>query len=60
MPPPKPTEIPLQEIPSKLTDLDTDINMDFEENSLYQEGVISEMYQGPIGHISRNYWNWKV
>ena len=32
-PPPKPTVIPLQEVPRKLTDLDTDINMDFEENS---------------------------
>ena len=41
--PPRPTEIPLQEIPRKLTDWDTDINMDFEENSPYQEGVISEM-----------------
>ena len=28
-------------------DLDTDINTDFEENSLYQEGVISETYQRP-------------
>ena len=44
-PPPKPTEIPLQEIPRKPTYLDTDINMDFEENSPYQEGVISEIYQ---------------
>ena len=26
-------------------DLDTDSNMDFEENSPYQEGVILEMYQ---------------
>ena len=32
-PPPKPTEIPLQEIPRKFTDLDIDINTDFEENS---------------------------
>ena len=32
-PPPKPAEIPLQEIPRKLMDLDTDINMDFEEDS---------------------------
>ena len=46
-PPPKPTEIPLQEIPRKLMDLDTDINMDFKENSPYQEGVISETYQRP-------------
>ena len=33
--PPKATEIPLQEIPRNLTDLDTDINMEFEENSPY-------------------------
>ena len=46
-PPPKPAEIPLQQIPRKLIHLDTDINMDFEENSPYQEGVISEMYQRP-------------
>ena len=35
-----------------ITDLDIDaleqdINIDFEENSPYQEGVISEMYQRP-------------
>ena len=46
-PPPKPSEIPLQEIPRKHTDLDTGINMDFEENSPYQEGVISEAYKRP-------------
>ena len=28
-------------------DLDIDINMDFEENSPYQEGIISETYQMP-------------
>ena len=33
-------------------DLDTDINMDFEENSPYQEAVISEMYQRPDSLIS--------
>ena len=44
-PPPKLTEIPLQEIPRKLMDLSTDVNMDFEENSPFQEGVISETYQ---------------
>ena len=49
-PPPKPTEIPLQVIPRKLMDLDInaleqDINLDFEENSPYQDGVMSEMYQ---------------
>ena len=46
-PPPKPAEIPLQEILKKLTDLDTAINTDFEENSPYQEGVISETDQRP-------------
>ena len=30
-----------------LTELDTDINMDFEENFPHQEGVISEIYQKP-------------
>ena len=57
MPPPKPTEIPLQEIPRKLTDLDTDINMHFKENSPYQEGVISECIKGLTGHISKNHQN---
>ena len=46
-PPPKPIEIPLQEIPRKITDSDMEIKMDFEENSPYQEGVISEIYQRP-------------
>ena len=41
-PPPKLTKITLQEIPRKLMDLNMDINMDFEENSPYQEGVISD------------------
>ena len=45
--PPKPTEIPLQEIPRKLMDLGKDINTVFEENSPYQEGVILETYQRP-------------
>ena len=46
-PPPKLTEIPLQEIPRKLADSDTEINTDFKEKSPYQEGVISETYQRP-------------
>ena len=28
-------------------DLDLEINKDFEENSPYQEGIISEIYQRP-------------
>ena len=39
------TEIPLQELPRHLSDLNMDINTDFKENSPYQEGVISETYQ---------------
>ena len=46
-PPPKPTEIRIQKVPRHLLDLDTDINTDFKEESSYQEGVISEMYQRP-------------
>ena len=49
-PPPNPTKIPLQVIPGKIVDIDAleqDINMDFEENYPYQEGVILEMYQRP-------------
>ena len=51
-PPPKPTEIPLHIIPRKLIDseidtMEQDINTNFEENSPYQEGVISETYQRP-------------
>ena len=46
-PPPKPKEIPMQEVPRKLTDGDRDINTDFKENSPYQEGVILETYQRP-------------
>ena len=32
---------------SESTNINTDINLDFEENSPYQEGVISEAYQTP-------------
>ena len=46
-PPPKPAEIPLQQTPRKLTELDADINMDFEENSPHQEGILTETYQRP-------------
>ena len=35
-PPPKPTEIPSQEVPRNVLDLDTYINMDFKENYPYQ------------------------
>ena len=50
--PPKPTEITTQVIPRKILDSDIDAveqdnNMDFEENSPHQEGVIVEIYQRP-------------
>ena len=50
--PPKPTEIPTQVIPRKIPDsdmdtLEQDINMDFEEKSPHQIGMISEIYQRP-------------
>ena len=51
-PPPKPTVILKQVIPRKIHDsdidsLEEDINIGFEENFPYQEGVISEIYQRP-------------
>ena len=46
-PPPKPTEIPIQSVPRNLSDLEPEINMDFEENPPFEEGVISEIYQRP-------------
>ena len=46
-PPPKPTEIPIQEVPRNFLDLDPEINTDFEEYSPFQEDVISETYQRP-------------
>ena len=37
----------MQEVPRSLSNIDQEINMDFEENSPFQEGVISEIYQRP-------------
>ena len=42
-PPPRPPDI--QENQRTLIDSDIDMNTDFEENSPYQEGIISESYQ---------------
>ena len=44
-PPPKPVKTPISEILGNLLDIDPELNTDFEENSPFQEGVISEMYQ---------------
>ena len=48
-PPPKPVRIPTpgSSESSESTDINPEINIDLEENSLFQEGVISESYQRP-------------
>ena len=45
-PPPKPVRTPMPES-SESTDINQEINIDFKENSPFQEGVISETYQRP-------------
>ena len=55
--PPKPTEIPLQEIHRKLMDLDNDINRYFEENSPYQKVLYQKHIKDLIAHISKNHQN---
>ena len=46
-PPPKPTDKVIQDDRQIDLELDSEINKDFEENSSYQEGIISEIYQRP-------------
>ena len=46
-PPPKPVKLPIPEVPRNLSDFYPEMNMDFKENSPFQEGVISVMYQSP-------------
>ena len=46
-PPLRPTDVKTQDKRRMTLDLDLDINKDFEENSLYQEGIISETCQRP-------------
>ena len=45
-PPPKPVQIPILEV-SENIDINPELNTNFEENSPFQEGVISETYQRP-------------
>ena len=45
-PPPKLVRIPMSESPENM-DISPELNTDFEENSPFQEGVISEIYQRP-------------
>ena len=46
-PPPRLPDIKTQDDRKINLDLNLEINKDFEENSLYQEGIISEIYQRP-------------
>ena len=45
-PPPKPMKIPMSESPENI-DISPELNTKFEENSPFEEGVISEKYQRP-------------
>ena len=44
-PPPRLPDIKMQDDRKINLDLDLEISKDFEENSLYQEGIILEIYQ---------------
>ena len=46
-PPPKPIKMPIPKIPRNISDIDPELNTDFKDNSPYQEGVISDLYQRP-------------
>ena len=41
--PPKPVKTPILKIPRSLLDTDPELNTNFEDNSPFQEGIISEM-----------------
>ena len=45
-PPPKPVRIPISEVQGNI-DINAELNTDFKENSLFQDGIISETYQRP-------------
>ena len=47
-PPPKPVKLPIPKIPRSLSDIDPELNSDFEENSTFQD---------QINHISKNHKN---
>ena len=58
-PPPKLIRIPMSEGPGNI-DISPEINIDFEENSPFQEAVISETYQRPDKSFSKNLKNWNI
>ena len=45
--PSKPIKLSIPEIPGNLSDIDVELNTLFKENSPFQEGIISEIYQRP-------------
>ena len=53
--PPKPIRTPTPGS-SESTDINPEINIDFEENSSFQEGVTSEMYQRPNKSFFQEPW----
>ena len=57
-PPLKPTRISTLESPENI-DINPEINVEFKENSRLQ-GLISQTYQRPVSHSSKNLENWKV
>ena len=58
--PPKPVELSMSEVPRSLLDFNSEINMDFEENSPFQEDVIQKCIKGQISHTFKNHKNWIV
>ena len=58
-PPPKSVRNPLSERLENI-DINQKPNIDFKENSPFQEGVISEHSKGQINCFSKNLKNWKV
>ena len=44
-PSPKPVKTSVPKIPGSLSDIDPELNVDFEDNSPFQEDVITRMYQ---------------
>ena len=55
-PPPKLFKTSVHNITGSLLDIDPELNMTFEDNSLFQEGVIMETYQRPDKSYSQEPW----
>ena len=58
-PPPKPVRIPTSESPENI-DISLELNINFEENSPFKEGEISETYQRSDKFFSKMLKKWKV